>query len=97
MTEKTFAQALIEDRRRAILSVLAQTQDSVNEYMLRRLLDKTGTATAMLHADLRWLAGEGLIELTDIENMLLARLTALGCDVERGRTTIKGVASRVWQ
>lgn len=92
MSYAEFQQA---DRRLVLLKALeAAAMYRANAYLLRRYCDHVGhvVSAAQLEKDLQWLAGKGLLELSQDEGVAVATLKAAGLDVATGRTRLAGVA-----
>ena len=95
---KTYADIVNEDRRLAILRVLAEQpareMNSSNIDTWLRHIRTPGTRADTMQA-LHWLAGEGLLVLMsvpDVPSLHVATLTAAGLDVAQGRAVHPGVA-----
>lgn len=95
---KTFAEKILEDRRLAVLRVLAEqparAMNSSNIDGWLRHIQTPGTRADTMQA-LHWLAGEGLLTLAPVEDvptLHIATITAAGLDVAEGRVTHPGVA-----
>lgn len=84
-----------EDQRLAILLLLAADIDyALNEAVLSRALEEVGHAVSQDHlrVQLAWLAEQGLIELSGVAQIQVARLTTRGLDVAESRAHVPGVA-----
>jgi hypothetical protein len=95
---KTFAEQLREDRRLALLRVLAEqpgkSMNSSNLDKWLRHIQITGTRADTLDA-LRWLHDQALLRLApvaDIDGLYIATLTGAGQDIASGRALHPGVA-----
>lgn len=91
----TFADRLREARRLAILQLLAQAPDyEAGQDLLYMALPDQGLAASadQVAGELAWLAEQGLVILTEIGTVKLARVSARGLDVARGLTRVPGVA-----
>ena len=95
---KTYIDIVNEDRRLAILRVLAEQpareMNSSNIDTWLRHIRTPGTRADTMQA-LHWLAGEGLLVLTpvpDVPSLHVAKLTAAGLDAAQGRAVHPGVA-----
>lgn len=95
---KTYTDILNEDRRLAILRVLAeQPAREMNSSNIDAWLRHTrtpGTRADTMQA-LHWLSGEGLLVLApvaDVPSLHVATLTAAGLDAAQGRAVYPGVA-----
>ena len=91
---KSFADVQTEDRRLAILRLLAESTDyRANLYLLQTALESFGHNVShdRLHADLDWLYEQGLVTVAGLAGITLARLTERGADVAAGRAIVTGV------
>lgn len=94
----TYADIVREDRRLAILQVLAEQSDgqlnsSTLDGWLRHIRTPGGRADTM--QALHWLRDEGLLTLAPVEDvptLHIATLSAAGLDVAEGRVIQPGVA-----
>lgn len=92
---KPFAERLTEDRRLAVLRILAELPGyRSNSSVLGKLLDSFGHAVSRdyLHTQLLWLAEQELVGAEDLDGLLLVTLTGRGHDAARGLATVPGVA-----
>ena len=83
--------------RLAILQLLQQDYGYAhNELILQSALSYLGQGVSSdrLRGELAWLAEQGLIEVEDVCDLHVARLTARGADVALGRAPRPGVARR---
>ena len=84
------------DRRLVILQILSRVHERrANQYVLRSALRSKGydELVSTVCNDLAFLRKQGLILLEELEpDLLLATLTDLGDQAERGVARIKGVA-----
>ena len=83
-----------EIRRLAMLDVLAQCpRYEANEAFLAIALRDIGNAVArdLLRVELAWLRDAGLIAVTEIADVWIAKLTLRGLDAASGATVIPGV------
>jgi len=90
----SFAKFQEEDRKLAILRLLAEDNDyRVNSSILQQGLDLYGHSVSRdrLHTDLVWLAEQDLVTTEDINSVLVVKLTQRGLDVSSGRATCPGV------
>ena len=80
--------------RRAILDLLAEIGGEHNHDTLAMQLAELGHRVAArdVAAELRWLAGEGLVHAEELGPYTVARILADGRDVAAGRLTIDGVS-----
>ncbi len=84
-----------EDRRLAELALLADsTGYAAGGPMLQLALGGLGHTVALetVSSDLAWLRDSGLIELSNVAGVWIAKLTGRGLDVAKGRTQVPGVA-----
>ncbi|MBU1041289.1 MAG: ArsR family transcriptional regulator [Proteobacteria bacterium] len=89
-----FPQLLSEDRRLVILRLLSAAPEyTLNAFVLRHGLEAVGHAmsTDQLATELAWLAEQGLLELSAVAEVTVARLTSRGADVAAGRAVTPGV------
>jgi len=92
---KSFADRLLEDRRLALLRILAeQAGYKANSTVLAVALDAFGHAVSrdFVRGQLAWLAEQGLLRIDDLGAVLLATLTERGLDVANGVASVPGVA-----
>jgi len=90
----SFEKHLAEDRRLALLRVLADsTGYQTNEYTLEAVLEDLGhhVSNARLRADLTWLSESELITTSTAGGVTIATLTQRGLDAARGKMTVPGV------
>lgn len=90
----TYAQHIEEDRRLTILLLLKEAAGyEANQFLLQSALDGFGHVVSMdrLRADLAWLAEQGLVSVTCIATVEIAKLTGRGLDVAQGRAAHPGV------
>lgn len=98
MSSKTFAERMREDRRLVILRLLSeQPEYQLNSSNVHAGLQHLGVhaTRADLLQDLRWMAGEGLLNLeslADIENLYTCTVTHAGWEVARGMESVTGVS-----
>lgn len=84
-----------ERRRLDILDLLAEAPGySHNDAVLRSALAAVGHAVSAdaLRAELAWLAEQGLVEVSAVGEVRVARLRERGDDVAAGRAECPGVA-----
>lgn len=91
----SFAIALQEDRRLAILRFLAKDEDyALNDSILQTALGTLGHGVSRdtVRSDIAWLAEQGLITVDcSLIEFHVARLTPRGNDVAVGRASVPGV------
>ena len=90
----SFAQALEEDRRLAILLLLSEAPGwQANSSVLQTALQHFAhnVSRDRIHADLAWLAEQGLMTVETLFSIQVAVLTARGLDVAAGRAILPGV------
>lgn len=89
----TLRTALDQDRRLALLQVLAQGGGTANDRMLMSVVERLGhrPSSDLLTTELAWLAEQGLIETEQVETFTVATITRRGEDVAAGRATVPGV------
>lgn len=80
--------------RRAILDLLEEIGGEHNHDTLAMQLAALGHRVAGrdVAAELRWLAGQGLVHVEELGPYVVARILADGRDVAAGRLTIDGVS-----
>lgn len=91
----TFAQRVQEQRRLALLTLLAATPTyEANESLLQQALPDQGVASSLdqVRADLAWLSEQGYCTTDYLAGTMLARVTARGVDVVNGFAIVPGVA-----
>jgi len=82
------------DRRLVILTLLSHaTGYSDNEYLIHAVLPEQGhdISRDKLGAELAWLQEQTLITTNKVGGVTIAKLTARGLDVARGRAAVPGV------
>lgn len=85
---------IIEDQRLLILkSLLDSHHYSQNEEVLLVLLEQYGhfPSHELLRLNLCFLEEKGLLVLSMLDELLVAKLTRQGVDVAQGRTIVEGV------
>lgn len=90
-----FADHVAADARLCILQSLeADPGYDLNEHVLAAALQALGHGLSRdrLRGELAWLAEQGLVTVTEVSGIHVARLTARGADAARGRALIPGVA-----
>lgn len=91
----TFPDYLTEDRRLAILRLLAEQQGyALNESVLHDALDRLGHAVprAIVRDDISWLSERSLVTFEIVgKRIWVATLTERGADVARGVSYVEGV------
>lgn len=91
----SFGNLVAEHQRLLILQMLEQDAGySHNEIVLQAGLDSLGhsISIAALHGMMDWLSDAGLLIVTDSAVGKVAKITARGVDVAKGRTIVSGVA-----
>jgi len=89
-----FQQFEQEDRRLVTLRLLAEDQDyTINSSILQQALGLWGHAVSRdrLHADIAWLAEQGLVSYETLASVYVVKISARGLDVAKGRATVPGV------
>ena len=89
-----YAERVAINARRLALGLLAEAPDyRLNEAILRDMLARLGVSyfRADVQALLRWLEGEGLLGVEDIDGLFIATITPAGLDVAEGRARHPGV------
>lgn len=90
----SFAKIQQEDRRLVILILLLQSdQYSANEHLIRSMLDAWAhnIGRDLMRSELAWLAEQGLVQVSTLSDLQVAKLTGRGKDVAEGRTIVPGV------
>lgn len=93
-SESAYGRHVAEDRRLVILRVLSDsTGYQTNEYTLEAVLEDLGhtVSSDRLHADLAWLAEQGLVTTSNVGGVTIPKLTQRGLDVARGKAVVPGV------
>lgn len=94
MSKKAFAEYLREDQRLVILRVLVEMPSyRANSSVLYNLLGTFGHTPSrdQVKSHLRWLEEQGLVDIQDVSDLLIATLTGRGQDVAGGRIIVDGV------
>lgn len=88
-----YAARLHELRRYYILRLLAEAPDNevAAATIYLGLPRAIGGSEPMITADLRWLSDAGLIDVVQIGDAKLARITRHGDDIAQGRGNMEGV------
>lgn len=90
-----YAELIAADLRLVILQALEQDPDySHNDSVIHAVLGAVGHAISRdrVRTELHWLAEQGLIGVSDVSGVLVAKLTGRGADVALGRALVPGVA-----
>ena len=89
----SFADLIAKDIRLVMLRCMAEDGNSLNESMLQTLLDMFGHSVSRdrVRTELRWLEEQGLIQVAEVVDVLVGRLTGRGADVAEGRCRVDGV------
>src|SRR5690348_2943918 len=91
---KDYAQVQAEDRRLAILLILAESGGyRCNEFLLQTLLEQRGHVVSddRLRTDLGWLEEQGLLKTEILGEAMIATANRRGVEVSEGRVTVAGV------
>ena len=91
----SYSKLIAEHVRLAVLQVLEQdAQYAHNETVLQAALSAVGHGVSAdrLRSELAWLAEQGLLAVSDVGGLQVAKLTARGGDAALGRTNVPGVA-----
>ncbi|MEX0732856.1 MAG: hypothetical protein WED00_05745 [Aquisalimonadaceae bacterium] len=91
----SYANVVASDQRLVILQALEEDADySHNEHVLRSVLSQFGHSVSRdrLRTELNWLSEQGLVSVAETGGIHIAKLTARGEDVARGRARVPGVA-----
>ena len=95
MSRPAFSRLVDEHVRLAILQILEQDSDYAhNEIVLQGALEQLGHGVSAdrLRTELTWLDEQGLVDVSDVAGLSLAKLTRRGSDVGQGRARVPGVA-----
>lgn len=90
----SFLNHVHQDLRLVILRLLAEDSDyEANSSVLQMAVAEFGhnASRDAVHTQLAWLAEQGLLTVTSIKTVQIAKLTARGLDVAQGRATVPGV------
>jgi DNA-binding transcriptional ArsR family regulator len=91
----SYADHVAADVRLCILRILEEDSGyDLNEHVLSISVATFGHSLSRdyLRGELAWLAEQGLVTVTDVSGVHVARLTARGADAALGRARIPGVA-----
>jgi hypothetical protein len=83
-----------QDRRLVLLKLLTQDADyACNEYILREAIKPFGhkLSSDLLRSELNWLGEQGLLVVSDVSGVVVAKLTQRGKDVADGCVVVPGV------
>ena len=86
---------IAEYLRLAILQVLEQDPEYAhNETVLQSALSALGHGVSAdrVRSELAWLSEQGLLVVSDVYGLQVAKLTRRGADAARGRARVPGVA-----
>lgn len=89
-----FSNAVSEDIRLAVLEVLEEDPGYAhNEDVLRRSIEFLGHKLSgdRMRSELSWLQEQGLLEVSEVGPIWVAKLTSRGEDVALGRARVPGV------
>lgn len=89
-----FAKLMASARRLAILKLLASSAGySANEYLLHMALPGQGhnPSAQDVRDDLAWLWEQKLVQVDETGEMMIAKITQHGLDVQDGRAFVEGV------
>lgn len=90
----TYLDAVAKDRRLVVLRLLLDSAGyTANEYILQTMLERFGHVVSadLLRTELSWLTEQQLITVDEVSDVQIARLTARGEEVARGRAVNPGV------
>lgn len=84
---------LFEDQRMLILYTLSESNHSANAEVLQDCLQMYGHRASLdlVNTQLGWLEEQGLITLSKVGNLSVAKLTARGFDVSQNSVKVEGV------
>lgn len=89
-----FSNAVSEDIRLAVLEVLEEDPGySHNEDVLQRAVGYLGhqVSADRMRSELSWLQEQGLVEISEVGPIWVAKLTSRGEDAALGRARVPGV------
>lgn len=89
-----FNKLLTESIRLALLQALEQDPGySHNENILQMILASVGhdVSADRVRTELRWLEEQGLLAITTVGELLIAKVTQRGVDVALGRSRVDGI------
>lgn len=89
-----FGDLVEADRRLVILRCLNEDPGySLNESVLESMLDALGhnVSRDRIRTDLGWLREQGLVEINEVVNVQVAKVTCRGIDVATGKATVPGI------
>lgn len=92
---KPFAEQMREARRLAILRLLDEAPGyQLGETLLYESIPTKGISgsAAQVAADVAWLGDVGLVDRTELQGAVFAKLTAAGADCVKGLNNVPGVA-----
>lgn len=90
----SFADIVVADIRLVILKALAEDRGySMNESVLQEVLGMFGHTVSRdrVKTELRWLEEQGLVEISEVVGVLVAKVTGRGIDVATGAAHVDGV------
>lgn len=90
----TYLERVQEDRRLVMLRLLAETPGyEANSSVMQMALVDFGhnISRDLVHTDLAWLTEQGLLTISALATVQIAKLTTRGLDVAQGRSTVPGV------
>lgn len=92
-----FAETLAADRRLSILLLDQAPGASASASLLHAALPGLGHAASLdaIETDLAWLAEQGLVAVSDIGGLTVAKLLARGADAAAGRARVPGLKRRL--
>jgi len=89
-----FQEHLARDRRLCILRLLTETGGTANDSVLHTALESLGhrkQPRSVIHEDIRFLQGVGLVVDEWLSRVLIVTLTQRGVNVAEGREEVEGV------
>ena len=89
-----YRELVMADMRLVILRLLADDADyECNSSVLQMAVEQYGHRVSrdQLHTELAWMSEQGLVTLTEIHSVQIAKLTTRGLDVAQGRVVQPGV------
>ena len=91
---RSYENHLSQDRRLVILRMLADSMGyQANAYTIEAVLSDMGHTVSgdQVQTELAWLAEQGLLTMSKVAGVTIAKITQRGADVARGKTVVPGV------
>lgn len=90
----SFERHLSEDRRLVVLRLLAASMGyAANAYTIEAVLGDMGhnVSSDLVAGELAWLAEQALLTTSQVGGVTIAKISARGLDVARGKAVVPGV------